>query len=469
MEAGSLGSLKREKPVKAENVFLMLAVFFGLIFSFVQPLFNEPDSSYHFDHSMYISNTVVDRSAIGFSGEDYQSHPIPFTKVSDMKADGTYFKKFFETKLPLIHKKDADPRVSRGYGTEWNITWYNDIMHIVPALGVKLGYAIYPSIGSMVITARLFSLIFFVLSMYFIIKKLKVYKYIFVAISVTPTVIQHASSLSYDVYNYVACAFMIMTAINLAVDIKNGQEVTISTFFLKILPPSGVLYFAKINSQLLYLIIPGMLLYFVNKKFKFHLSKLQLTIGCCIFLVLGSGIFYVIFSGQLVMIFIKMFYSLIEPYYTVLSTEIISGTTTVAVPSWFFGVQMVVLVLLFLSYNKEVVPRWFAWGSFSLVCLNFLAIMVSYAVDPAFVDYAGRIITGAQGRYFTPFLLLLAPVFTLLAQKITVKSDTWLIRLFIIMSVCALVLNLGITSLKFYHLQLPADEWRSGIHHYIFK
>lgn len=190
-----MDSLEDGKLWKPENIFLVFAIFFGLLFSFVQPLFNEPDSSYHFDHAMYISNTVVDRSAIGFSGEDYQSQPIAFTKVSDMKAEGTYFKNFFETKLPLIHKKDADPRASRGYGTKWDLTWYNDVMHIVPGLGVKLGYAIYPSIGSMVLTARVFSLIFFVLSMFFIIKQLRAYQFLFVAISVTPTVIQQASSV----------------------------------------------------------------------------------------------------------------------------------------------------------------------------------------------------------------------------------------------------------------------------------
>ncbi|PCS03146.1 DUF2142 domain-containing protein [Lactococcus garvieae] len=121
-------------------------------------------------------------------------------------------------------------------------------MHIVPGLGVKLGYAIYPSIGSMVLTARVFSLIFFVLSMFFIIKQLRAYQFLFVAISVTPTVIQQASSLSYDVYNYVASAFMIMAVINIAVDIKCGSEVSFKSFFLKILAPSVMLYFAKENA-----------------------------------------------------------------------------------------------------------------------------------------------------------------------------------------------------------------------------
>lgn len=342
-------------------------------------------------------------------------------------------------------------------------------MHIVPGLGVKLGYAIYPSIGSMVLTARVFSLIFFVLSMFFIIKQLRAYQFLFVAISVTPTVIQQASSLSYDVYNYVASAFMIMAVINIAVDIKCGSEVSFKSFFLRILAPSVMLYFAKENAQLIYLSLLFIFIYLLGKRFGFKLSKLQAALGVFILIAMGTGLFYFMFSDQLFLIAKKMFYSLIEPYYTVLTTEVISGTTTAALPAWFFPIQFTVLTILFLSYTKEVVPRWFAWGALSLVLLNFIVIMVSYAIDPGFIDYPGRIITGPQGRYFTPFLLLLGPVFTLIAKKITVKSGAALIHLLVVMSVFALLLNLGITSIKFYQLQLPADEWRSGIHHYIFK
>lgn len=88
-------------------------------------------------------------------------------------------------------------------------------------------------------------------------------------------------------------------------------------------------------------------------------------------------------------------------------------------------------------YERSRRTRWFSWATLSLVLLNFLVIKVSYAIDPGFIDYAGRIITGPQGRYFTPFLLFLGPVFTLLAKKITVKSGPALIHLLVVMSVFA--------------------------------
>ncbi|CAJ1222943.1 hypothetical protein LLWA12L8_FAMOGCFE_00174 [Lactococcus lactis] len=97
-------------------------------------------------------------------------------------------------------------------------------MHLVPSFGVKFGHAIFPSIGVMVITARLLVLLFFSISMYFIIRYLKVYRMLFVIISVTPVVIQFSTSLSYDSFNYVAFAWLSATLINIAVDIKEKKK-----------------------------------------------------------------------------------------------------------------------------------------------------------------------------------------------------------------------------------------------------
>ncbi|ARE10043.1 hypothetical protein UC317_0037 [Lactococcus lactis subsp. lactis] len=76
--------MDRKEKIKPERLFLAISLIAGLAFALLQPLFIEPDSSYHFDKAMYISNTVVDRTKVGLSGEDYQSSPIPFTTVSSM-------------------------------------------------------------------------------------------------------------------------------------------------------------------------------------------------------------------------------------------------------------------------------------------------------------------------------------------------------------------------------------------------
>ncbi|MFC4653048.1 DUF2142 domain-containing protein [Lactococcus nasutitermitis] len=452
---------RKEKRIsKPENIFLIIAVVLGLAFAVFQPLFIEPDASYHFDSATYISNTVVNRAKVGFPAEDYQSTPVPFTTVSTMMKKGTYFKNFFETKLPIISHSKVESRIVQ-------LSWRNKLMHSVAALGVKIGHMIYPSIGAMIITARIFNLIFFIVAMYFIIKKLKVYQWLFVFVSLTPTVIQFVTSLSYDCFNYIVCAWLIATLLNLAADIKAEKELTIKKFFLRIILPSIAVYSSKENSILLFILVAGMLIYLIGKKLKISLSKLQIALGSSFIFILGVVYFFMRYHAHLYLIAGKFFYTFLEPYYTVLTTEVISGTNTAGVPAWLFAVQFAVLILLLLSYTKEAIPRWFAWLSFAVAALNLFGILLQYAVNSSYLTDAT--ITGPQGRYFTVFILLLPGIFTLLSQKISVKSGAWLKKLVVFVIVFVLTINLSVTAVKFYHLQLPADEYRSGVTHYIFK
>lgn len=450
-----------KKLMKPERLFLIVALVAGLIFIIAQPLFVEPDASYHFDKSSYLSNTVVDRAQIGFPAEDYQSAPLPFATDTMKMKDGTYFKDFFETKLPLVSKSKVTDKRALG------INWYQDIMHLIPALGVKVGYMIYPSVGSMVLVARLFSLIFFVLTMYFIIKKIKAYQMIFTILSVTPVVIQFAASLSYDAYNYIAFAWLSATLINLAVDLQEKKVIQIKDFFLRLILPSVALLFSKTNSRLLYLIVLAFFIVIIAQKLKISLTKVQALIGSGGLIALGALLYLFRYQDQLRLLVSKFLYTFMEPYYSVLTTQVISGTSTVAIPAWFYPIQYGALILLFLSYTKEQVPRWFAWLGLLINLMNLFGVLFKYAIDPSFAEH---VITGPQGRYFTVFLLLLAPILTLVAQKISVKSSgTWLRRIVLFVSVMALALNLGVTTLRSYYLHLPMDEYRSGIEHYIFK
>ena len=463
MEIGILvmENSQTKKLMKPERLFLIVALVAGLIFIIAQPLFVEPDASYHFDKSSYLSNTVVDRAQIGFPAEDYQSAPLPFATDTMKMKDGTYFKDFFETKLPLVSKSKVTDKRALG------INWYQDIMHLIPALGVKVGYMIYPSVGSMVLVARLFSLIFFVLTMYFIIKKIKAYQMIFTILSVTPVVIQFAASLSYDAYNYIAFAWLSATLINLAVDLQEKKVIQIKDFFLRLILPSVALLFSKTNSRLLYLIVLAFFIVIIAQKLKISLTKVQALIGSGGLIALGALLYLFRYQDQLRLLVSKFLYTFMEPYYSVLTTQVISGTSTVAIPAWFYPIQYGALILLFLSYTKEQVPRWFAWLGLLINLMNLFGVLFKYAIDPSFAEH---VITGPQGRYFTVFLLLLAPILTLVAQKISVKSSgTWLRRIVLFVSVMALALNLGVTTLRSYYLHLPMDEYRSGIEHYIFK
>ena len=62
------------------------------------------------------------------------------------------------------------------------------------------------------------------------------------------------------------------------------------------------------------------------------------------------------------------------------------------------------------------------------------------------------------------------PIFSLVANKgLILVSGKMLKRLVISISVLALIFNLSIISVKFYHLKVPAGRFRSDIESVIFK
>lgn len=479
---------QKAKLKKPENIFLAIGVIFCLAFSIFQPLFIEPDASFHFDQATYLADVVVDRGKVGMPAEDYQSTPVPFTTISNMKREGTYFKNLFETKLSTIPKnKVADQRV-----VKMHASWLNDAGHWIPAVGVKIGYMIYPSIGAMIITARLLSSAVFLIALYFIIKKVKAYKSVFVVISLTPTMIQIASSLSYDCFNYIAFSGAFALLINLAIAVKNREKPSrIWTAILILFSLAGV-WLAKANSRLLVLLFIALAASLFYRRFKRKLNRRQLYVLPVLVLLVLFAIILIDKGSVITAVFahpktltLRMFYTLLEPYYTVLSTEVISGTNTIGIPAWLYPIQFMTIVIIFLTQKANMVPRWFTWASLSVAALNFFGILTQYALNK---DFSGVVITGPQGRYFTPFLLLIAPALAVLGEKMAVnpamtlepvnellgqdvsKKPVELInRIVFTVSAFTLLVCLVIIMLKFYHLQLPADEYRSGFEHYIFK
>ena len=122
---------------------------------------------------------------------------------------------------------------------------------------------------------------------------------------------------------------------------------------------------------------------------------------------------------------------------------------------------------MLLSAKEIRVPNWFAWACLAVAVVNLLGVNLQFAVMPAFGE---KVITGSQGRYFTSFILLLMPIFSLVANKgLILVSGKMLKRLVISISVLALIFNLSIISVKFYHLKVPAGRFRSDIESVIFK
>lgn len=120
------------------------------------------------------------------------------------------------------------------------------------------------------------------------------------------------------------------------------------------------------------MLVLAVLVVIISKKLKISLTKLQVLIGSGALLALGILLYIFKYHDQLRLVISKFLYTFMEPYYSVLTTQVISGTSTVAIPAWFYPIQYGALILLFLSYTKEQVPRWFAWLGLLINLINLL-------------------------------------------------------------------------------------------------
>ena len=139
------------KKSKVHKIYLTVSVLLGMILAIGMPFFNEPDGQYHYVVSSNMVNLSNDISAYGEpsigTGIDQQTKAY---------QQGVYFQKYYLTKIvEMPMGKQPREEVTENP----NSKSYNFWGHLIPALGVWIGHKIYPSIGVMITTARLFSVL----------------------------------------------------------------------------------------------------------------------------------------------------------------------------------------------------------------------------------------------------------------------------------------------------------------------
>ncbi|MGX7199952.1 DUF2142 domain-containing protein [Enterococcus nangangensis] len=209
------------KKINIERAFLVLSLSFGFIFSIIFPVFYEGDVQFHFDYATYQADVVVDRASVG-SNANF-GYDVELKSVQNDE----YFNKYFKTKLKKVNKMEVHDQ--RAYTSR---TIANDLSHIIPAVGVWLGYHIYPSIGVMIVIARILATLFYSFTLYLIIKKVKYGKNLFVFTALTPVMAIQGYSLSYDSFSFVLSCGLIASQINFIFREKIYLKDIVSTIFL---------------------------------------------------------------------------------------------------------------------------------------------------------------------------------------------------------------------------------------------
>jgi len=454
---------------KPERIFLIIGSVFGLLSAFLMPALTIPDEGAHFwmSYSMFSKNEQIPKDLL-ISAED----------SSAFLKDGAYSLKVYQQKVDF----EGDS-FQLNYSKKITINSVNnsryvsslDISRIPQAVGVLVGKAIYPSIGVMSITGRLFNLAFFIAAIYFVIRRVRHGKLAIAFLALFPMIIHQAGSMSYDVINIVAVFAWVGLMINLFTQTSSITKKQIA----KIIFVGAILVLTKPTNAILLGLLPFLpsTLYKNTKIFqqlrktipRFAINKRVLWIisGILLIPILAFAALvadaylniYGISSRMFVQVLFNTFFQTnintqLDP---IVTTGIVGhfGWLWYKLPEWLVFVHLAVFGLILLGQKTPQISRRFAVVSLSLFALSVAAIVLGmyflWTLDPKVAGPSAIFIQGMQGRYFTPLLILLVPVFAYLQRYIKLDiNQTLLTVIAITMAIFSLGVYLVLTYTYFY-------------------
>ena len=322
------------------------------------------------------------------------------------------------------------------------------IMHIPQVLGMILGSIVYPSIGVMVTLGRLFNAVFYIASMYLIITKTRYGKWSMVLLSLLPIMVQQAGSLSYDAANFVAIlgffAFLSLMIENPQINLKKLFQILLFAL---------ALYITKSNNFLFLLLLFPINFILAGKlspleKVNQHIRKLIFKykyILIVLLLVLGGLVGIKMFGGiqgikELLLVLVRTLFNnnLNGHLNSILTVGMFGyiGLFSVEIPLWIIFIDVALLAFISALDSDFEIKKIFGFSSLAIIVIQILAIIAGmyYAWTPLVLGENAIISVGAQGRYFTPFLIFLVPFFISLKDSIKVEMSEKLLRFAIILT-----------------------------------
>lgn len=288
--------------------------------------------------------------------------------------------------------------------TDSNLISRIDIAHLPAALGALISRFIYPSIGWILVFSRLTNLLFFIISLYFIIKASKVGQWALIMLFTVPF-IQKLASPSYDVFCYVVVSFFIMMIFNLQQKLKFAEYT--KRDWLGLITSLILLFFLKNNYLFalpLLLALPSLHQPVLNwfKKLKKHQRNLLVISG--VLLIVG---FLLVLHLRFDLVAVsKVFFA---NYFNVETmgrgARQLWQMTPLNLPN-LLNILWLLCTFLVLMTEKKV--HWSATSqtiSLGVFLLNWVGIFAGF-----YLILGGQPFDELSGRYFAPFLILFLPL-----------------------------------------------------------
>jgi len=187
---------------KPENIYFLIALFFGLLFALMTPPFQVPDENTHF----YRANQIAEGTLFGVEGEIISSvHAFS----SEIKRIDLQFKPYRKIDPVILIDGFFMPlnKEEKIIVTTPTTINYNSIMYLPQALGVLAGKALNLSPYKLLIASRIANLIFGILLTTLAIKICPFRKWGLVYISLLPMTLYLYGSASPDTFTISVCIF----------------------------------------------------------------------------------------------------------------------------------------------------------------------------------------------------------------------------------------------------------------------
>jgi uncharacterized membrane protein len=429
----------------------------GMTLAILFPVFTEPDGQYHFDRSCYMANVVIDRSNLDDAryAQDKVFH--------DLKK-GNYFKNFFLTKRKTVDKSDVvDVRAAHpGIYFEY----------LIQSVGVWLGYHIYPSVGVMVVTARILAVFAYAVAVYFLIRYVKRGKRAVGLVALAPSMMISNFSLSYDMPSFLACVFVFTVCLNAVLTTGKFKR---NELLLALLSLVSIFIFGKKNGPAILFLMPVILGYRMStiypdlyekllvfiRKWRVFVSLFVVIIGALGFIALGM---FLSPGTSDVHILQKFVNSIVSHGSSPISIGAIVGNANspwADAPYW-IGILWFLCFLVTIYYEFQVeLPKWVGFGFLGAYFLNLVAMMMQF-VSFTWGNFEGgheafnplSPIDGLQGRYFMPFFVCLTVLPVLVRFETTLtKKKIDRFNIFVVFVILSFFIYVSVFHAYIYHIQ----------------
>ena len=418
---------------KVECYFVVITLFVGIIYNLVLPTYTIPDEWSHFLTSYSQSSEILNIDAF-----DDQGNIIVYSDACDY---------FVRNQKPIL--SDYARNIEGLLGNEEILIEGNrssrqplnkySLSYFPQTLGLMIGRILEFNSAQLSFTGRFFSLIFYLIVMYFSLKFApKIIKNIIFVVGLLPMTIQQIVSYNYDSVLFAMCFFIICYLMYLWLD-DNKKTISIKDYILISIP---TMIIASI--KIIYLPILGIGLLIPPKKFKHKYEK-----AFIVFILFLLSIFSFVLSKTLINNFYLMYQSINNSthtdFYTVgwiiqnIMTELFIIIRTIQYHLQYYIESMIsgplgwididstatqcagfsiLIFLSTLSSKDESLKKYEKFTVFTMCSIVILLILIILQVT--WTPLGCQTIEGVQGRYFLPML----PLLLVLVKSFNIKIDS---------------------------------------------